>query len=152
MWSIGSGSDRWRDLAPNGRSRGYGGNKLWPRAETIGAYSPVHRKIFAVSSQTGHAHLYDRDKNQWRLLRRGRKVSPNDIMVVFDSVNEVFLYWDGKHVLVFDPDGERWELLSPKGPKYTKRPSGYFDPRHNVLVAYDGSRIWVWRYRKRNPA
>jgi RNA polymerase sigma-70 factor (ECF subfamily) len=154
MWAYDPASGTWTNLKPNGGTdlRKLVASGIAPPEELQAAYGRRHDAIVAVHKSG--TWVYDCAANQWRSAAantggRGRYV---ETVFAYDSRAGEFLLADpGKGTLrAYDPAADKWKELGVNGPAMSKKGcAGYYDPRLNVLVLYDGSlRTWVYRNRE----
>jgi hypothetical protein len=164
MWTYDSAADKWQQLKPNGGKsiRGLVHKlKVAPAGEQIMRYSTKDKMVVAIQGE--HTYTYDPAKNVWARICSDKRIYGHDAksILVYDSVNDVFLYSYPKGTpkgklkfAKFDLKTRKWEEIRPKGPGLHKTTwgafKGYFDPAHNVFVIHGGNwrRTWVYRYKR----
>lgn len=172
MWSYDASGNRWKRLLGPGKVRYLVHKaKVAPGTELQAAYSQHHGKMVAV--QKKGTFIYDVKNNQWS---RGADTPGfgHDAHGVFayDSNADVFLLVsrDGYRspgpwrVHAYDLESDTWETVKVAGdgvPDDTGKPNwrkyafaGYYDPKHNVLVLYEGrgARTWIYRHASTRKA
>ena len=146
MWLYDSKANTWTELKPNGGKNMYHDKSgVFPPTELQAAYSSKHQKLVAVQG-TG-TWWYDIKKNEWSKACEDPVNDAHDARSVFayDSVNDVFLLHQPhkKNLRAYRIDTNKWETLQPQGAGISTGGAGYFDPHHNVLIVYEGNRMWV---------
>ena len=165
MWSYDAADNRWERLLGAGAVRHLVlKKKTAPGSELQAAYSPHHGKMVAVWKKG--TFIYDVENNRWS---RGADTPGfgHDAHGVFDydSNADAFLLLsrDGHRssgpwrIHAYDLKTDTWETVDVGGdgiPDDTGRPNwrknkfaGYYDPKHNALVVYEGRSARTWLYR-----
>lgn len=152
MWSFDLGTGAWTDLQPNG---GKDLEKLCkeglaPTGEIQAAYSPKQDRIIAVFSTKTWA--YDCVANEWTSVAKApeNRARSAETVFVYASKPDTFILAQPKRrqLRAYDPATNEWRTLPIHGSQMpAKICAGYYDPRFDLLVLYDGSRKpWVYRY------
>ncbi len=162
MWSYDAVADKWAQMNPTSAK---GAKGLWnmltktkeiPYSELQAAYSAKHKTMVTVHGK--NVYRYDIRKNQWSRGNQGKEhpsIAAHDNHTVFDydSANDLFLLLQPRKKPVtfwaYSLTKDEWTELKPEG---AGPPAGllkgYYDPGHNVFLATDRGKVWVYRYRK----
>ncbi len=152
MWTYDAETRKWTQLNPNGKGIfKLVVQKQAPGSEVQMAYGARHRKIVAVLAD--RTFVYDVAANTWTAAVQDKRIRAHDNRTVFgyDSVNDVFLllHPERKTLHAYSIKANEWTKLTPAGAEIpNRRAKGYYDPVHNVFVAIDKGRAWVYRYRR----
>ncbi len=89
--------------------------------------------------------LYDSSTNTWARVNEdlGNLDSDSRTPFVYDGVNDVFLLLDpvAQSLRAYSIETKTWTTLAPEGTfEFPTKTAAYFDPVHNVMVVYDGTR------------
>lgn len=136
----------WKPLSSKGQP-GYG---------SIGAYSPDHKAVVVVNSDSTSA--YSLDTNEWKPVQPKAPIGARDCTGVFtyDPVAKLFVLYtvQGERkadcLWLYDLAKNEWTDPKPQGdvPPAVSA-AGYHDPERNVSVFYTHHDVYVYRCKRK---
>jgi hypothetical protein len=162
MWLYNSKDNSWKKLH-GGEDFKAKNNPATPVNDGVMVYSPDRKQLISCSragkkTPGGRTSIYDVEKNTWQAGPGGANVPPGHTSFTpcgYDTVAKMMFLYDQKTKIFwgYNPEKKKWSKITPKGPAPISgrgKVIGYYDPARNVFVLNQGSKVWVYRHKRRS--